>query len=161
VGSRGPRPKPSHIKLLEGTFRPDRAPKHEPKPPKGHPACPTGLGRVAKQEWRRIIPQLDEMGILAKCDRAVISAYCQTWQRWMELEKAVEEHGFTYTTAFGQVCQRPEVALASKAAALLKQLAAELGLSPSARSRVEVKDKKKPEVDATEALLFGKRRRGA
>lgn len=157
MGRRGPPPKPTHLKLLEGTFRKDRAPKREPKPPKGHPACPAGLGRAAKAEWRRVIPILDEMGILSKADRSVIAAYCQAWQRWLEFEKAIDEHGSTFVTDKGYVCQRPEVAMAKNQAALLRALAGELGLSPAARSRVEVPEKP-PEKDKTEELLFGKRR---
>lgn len=149
--------KPTHLKLLEGTFRKDRAPKREPKAPKGHPTPPSYLGRVAKAEWRRIIPLLAEMQILSKADRSVIAAYCQAWQRLQEFERAIDEHGPTFVTEKGYVCQRPEVAMAHKQATLVRQLAAELGLTPAARSRIEVPEKEPPK-DQTEELLFGKRR---
>lgn len=160
MGRRGPPPKPTHLKLLEGTFRKDRAAKREPKAPatkKQRLSPPAYLGRGAKAEWRRIIPILDEMGILSKADRSVIAAYCQAWQRYQEFERLIDEHGVTFVTEKGYIAQRPEVAMSAKQQTLLKQFAGELGLSPSSRSRVEVPEKAPPK-DPTEELLFGKRR---
>lgn len=158
MGRRGPPPIPTALKLLRGNPGGRKlTPELEPKAPKGHPGCPSGLGRAARVEWRRIVPILAEMQILSTADRAVIAAYCQTWQRWLEFEKAIEEHGPTFVTEKGYVCQRPEVSMAKSHAALLRQLAGELGLSPSARSGVKI-PLPKPKVDATEDLLFGKRR---
>jgi len=160
MGRRGPPPKPTHLKLLEGTYRRDLAPKREPKAPACKPARmapPAGIGKGARAEWRRIVPILHKMGILSTADRSVIAAYCQAWQRWLEFEKCIDEHGSTFTTEQGYVCQRPEVSMAVKQGTMLRQLAGELGLSPSARSRVEVPEPK-PSKDATEDLLFGKSR---
>lgn len=159
MGRRGPPPKPTHLKLLEGTFRKDRAAKREPKAPKTskRPSPPAYLGRNAKAEWRRIIPILDEMGILSTADRSIIAAYCQAWHRLQQYEKDIDDNGSSFTTEKGYECQRPAVAMAQKQAQLLRQFAGELGLSPSSRSRVEVPEKP-PEKDKTEELLFGKRR---
>ncbi len=160
MGRRGPPPKPTHLKLLEGTFRKDRAAKREPKAPKPKKkrmSPPAYLGRLAKAEWRRIIPKLDEMGILSDADRAVIAAYCQAWQRVQQYEKDIDDNGSSFITEKGYECQRPAVAMAQKQAQLLRQFAGELGLSPSSRSRVEVPEKAPP-ADPTEELLFGKRR---
>jgi P27 family predicted phage terminase small subunit len=90
-------------------------------------------------------------------DRAILATYCQAYSRLQEFEKAVEELGITFVTDKGYVCQRPEVSLAQKQAALVKSLGQEFGMSPSSRTRVSVtpKDNKK---DPTEELLFGKRR---
>lgn len=149
--------KPTHLKLLEGTFRKDRAPKREPKAPRGRPSPPAYLGRVAKATWRRVIRDLESMRILSAVDRDIIAAYCQAVQRYQEFERAITEHGITFVTEKGYVAQRPEVAMAHKQAQLVKQLAGELGLTPAARSRIDVPEKEPPK-DQTEEMLFGKRR---
>jgi len=82
MGRRGPPPKPTALKLFAGTFRKDRAPKREPKPAqtKGFPKPPSFLGQIAKQEWRRVVPELHKLGILTKVDRAALAAYCESYE---------------------------------------------------------------------------------
>ena len=157
AGGAGGRPrKPSALKLLTGTFRKDRAPKREPKPKaeKHIPAPPSFLGRVAKEEWRRVTPELYRLGLLTKVDRASLAGYCQSYARWIECEKVVTEMGVTFMTEKGYVCQRPEVSIAQKERALMRQFANDFGLNPSSRSRIDTPEPEKPK-DQDEDFLFG------
>jgi P27 family predicted phage terminase small subunit len=143
--------------LVEGTHRKDREAKNPPKPERGTLSPPRWLNRAAKLEWRRVVKWLDKMAMASDFDRAVLATYCQAYSRLQEFEKAVQEFGITFVTDKGYVCQRPEVSLAQKQAALVKSLAQEFGMSPSARTRVTVAPKATSK-DPTEELLFGKRR---
>ena len=51
MGRRGPPPKPTRIRLLQGN--PSKRPinKREPKPPDGSPRCPAWLSPEAKRTW--------------------------------------------------------------------------------------------------------------
>jgi P27 family predicted phage terminase small subunit len=50
------------------------------------PDCPKHLWPEAKREWRRIGPELEDAGLVAKIDRAALALYCQSWARmvWHE-----------------------------------------------------------------------------
>jgi phage terminase small subunit len=81
---RGRKPKPTHLKLVQGN--PGRRPlnKQEAKPRRTVPTCPGHLNAVARREWRRVVPLLAECGLLTEVDRAPRAAYCQAWGRWVE-----------------------------------------------------------------------------
>lgn len=130
--------KPTHLKLLEGTFRPDRAPENEPMPEAVAPDCPTWLHREAKREWKRIAPLLAELGLLTRIDRSALAAYCQLFARWYEAERAIKKHGMVMMAPWGLEMQRPEVGIAANTLKLMKAYLVEFGLTPSARSRINV-----------------------
>lgn len=103
------------------------------------PTRPGWLLPEAKREWSRIVPELVRLGLIATIDRAALSNYCQWWARWVQAEKALKEHGLTFRTIdTGFIRARPEVALAEKAARMVKLFLAEFGLTPASRSRLSV-----------------------
>jgi P27 family predicted phage terminase small subunit len=148
--------KPTALKVLHGTFRKDRAPKREPKPKAGTkpPTAPSYLGALARAEWRRLAPRLHKLGLLTEVDRSKFAMYCQAYARWQEAEKVITDQGMTFMTEKGYVVQRPEVAIALKQAKMAKELGAEFGLDPAARSRIDVPEPEKPR-DPTADFLFG------
>lgn len=131
-------PKPTRLKLLEGTARPGRM-RNEPQPEIKAPRCPSWLAPTAKTEWKRLAKTLVKLGILSELDRAMLAAYVQAWARWQQAERILEEHGLTFTTPNGYLQQRPEVSIARAERKGMMQAAAELGLSPAARTRLDVK----------------------
>ena len=129
--------KPTALRVLEGNpgRRPIRA--TEPKPPVEGLICPAKMSREAKSEWARIVPQLKACGLLTRLDRALLVLYCETWADYVELRLNVIEFGRTFSTPNGYPMTRPEVKQLEIAQAQLRQLAAEFGLSPAARTRLE------------------------
>jgi P27 family predicted phage terminase small subunit len=152
--------KPTHLKLIEGTHRKDRANPKEPKPKAGTPQCPKTFGEAARAEWKRIIPEMRAMGILNTADRAEMARYCQFWARWQECEQVIDEQGMTFQTEKGYVVARPEVNNALKYAKQMSESASKLGLNPQARSTVKVPDAK-PKADNTRDFLFGNGRKAS
>ena len=134
----GPAPKPTRLRLLQGN--PSRRPvnEHEPQPKAERPTRPGWLLTEAKREWTRIVPELERMGLLTLVDRAALANYCQWWARWVQAERILQELGLTFVTPKGYVQQRPEVAIAHKAAAMCRAFMSEFGLTPSARTRLSV-----------------------
>lgn len=70
MGTRGRKPKPTAIKVLEGN--PGKRPlnANEPKPEKKSPKCPSWLEPEAKKEWRRMAKVLERLGVLTEIDAA-------------------------------------------------------------------------------------------
>jgi P27 family predicted phage terminase small subunit len=136
MGARGPAPKPTHLKLLEGN--PGKRPlnQNEPKPKPIAPKPPSWLDKEAKKEWKRVAPELERLGLLTVVDGAALAAYCQAYSRWVEAEKFLSKHGTVFKTPNGYIQQLPQVSIAQKYLQIVKSFCQEFGLTPSARSRM-------------------------
>src|SRR5262245_46000217 len=95
MGRRGPPPKPPTLRVLHGN--PGKRPMgHNPHPEATAPRCPRTLNPAARRVWKRIVPQLECMGVLATVDRDALVAYCRTYARWEAAEEFLEKHGEVY-----------------------------------------------------------------
>ena len=149
-------PKPTAIKALEGN--PGKRPlnKNEPKPQPTAPKCPSWLTADAKKEWRRLSKELEAMGLLTRVDMAAFAGYCQAYARWKEAEEFISKHGSILKTSTGYIQQIPQVSIAQQNLKQMRNFCSELGLSPSARSRLSIANNGGViEGDAMEALLAG------
>ena len=137
----GRRPLPTALKLIQGN--PGKRPinKDEPKPEIKAPTCPPHLSRPAKNEWKRIVPILTNLGIMTKVDRAAIAAYCQSYGRWVEAENKVQERGDVVKTTNGNIVTNPYLSVANRAMDNMRKFLVEFGMTPSSRSRISA-DKK-------------------
>ena len=135
---RGRKPTPTALKLLHGNpgHRPIRG--EEPKPPASQPTCPAHLSPTAKAEWKRLAQSLNGIGLLTQADRAAFAAYCQAYGRWVEAERKLAETPVILKTPSGYVQASPWLAIANKQLELMAKFMAEIGLTPSARSRLSV-----------------------
>jgi P27 family predicted phage terminase small subunit len=135
---RGRKPKPTNLKILNGN--PGKRPinKNEPKPSPIAPKCPQWLTPEAKREWKRIVPDLERLGLLTVVDRVALAGYCQAYARWREAEEFITKHGSIFKTPSGYIQQVPQVSIAQKNLLIVKGFCAEFGLTPSARSRINV-----------------------
>lgn len=108
----------------------------EPRPGPAIPTCPAHLTATGKAEWKRLARQLHRLGVLSELDRSVLAAYCQSYGRWVEAERKLKETPPLLKTPAGYVQPSPWLAISNKAVELMHKFAAELGLSPTSRSRV-------------------------
>lgn len=119
---------------------------------------PDHLADEAKVEWGRVGHELFQLGVLTNIDRGALAAYCQAYARWVKAERAIvkmAEHdeltgGLMIKTSNGNAVQNPLVGVANKAMADMMRYAAEFGMTPSARSRIEA-DKLAPTSSAKKA----------
>ena len=151
---RGRPPKPTEIKILEGNLGRRPLNINEPKPKFQIPKCPSWLSDVARKEWRRVVPELERLGLLTCVDGAALEGYCQAYGRWVEAEQFMSAHGTIFKTPSGYIQQVPQVAIAQKYLAIVKGFYSEFGLTPSSRSRMEVpnQDNKHEESEADSYL---------
>ncbi|WP_102960214.1 phage terminase small subunit P27 family [Mangrovicella endophytica] len=92
------------------------------------PPPPEWLSEAAKREWRRMQPYLEERKILTDIDLSNLENYCVAQGRIRECE--AEMSGLTDLNVKAKLWRMQNQAMATA-----RQLAAELGLTPMARSR--------------------------
>jgi P27 family predicted phage terminase small subunit len=145
MGARGPRPRPTALRVLDGNKGRRPLPQHEPAPPPGKPACPDFLNDYARAEWNRVADTLYSLGTLSQIDQTMLAAYCTAYARWRQAEEDLERmaqtdattHAAVIRTKQGNLIQNPMVGIANTARREMQRLAAEFGLSPSARTQIE------------------------
>ena len=133
MATRGRKPLPTAIKLLEGDRGKGRRPinKNEPTPSQENVKCPAWLMPEAKKEWKRLAPALMAMGILTDHDLEAFAGYCQAYARWREAEEFLSQHGTIFKTPSGYVQQVPQVSIAMQNLKIMQSFCAEFGLTPA------------------------------
>lgn len=159
MGARGPKRTPTATLKARGSWLADtRADGDVPLFPVDEPSCPSWLVPEAKAEWRRVVKYLMDAGLLAKANRAALTAYCICWGELHEAEKEVQEGGAVLTSAKGFKYPSPWLNIRNGALTTLVKLAAEFGMTPASASRVTASKEQaeeKPDGKSKERF-FGK-----
>jgi P27 family predicted phage terminase small subunit len=163
---RGRKPLPENVRQLRGN--PGNAkPINEPKPQPKTPTCPSWLPSEAKNEWKRVTAELDRIGMLTLVDRGALATYCEAWALLKQAEEEIARYGMVIYTLDrelrdedGNVVQllataktNPAVRVAHSSMQYVRAFAAEFGLTPSSRSRINLP---KPTDDDLKELLGGR-----
>jgi P27 family predicted phage terminase small subunit len=143
---RGRKPKPTYLKLVTGNPGKRAINRDEPKPRRQLVRVPEELSEDAKIEWKRVAPELFRLGLLTVADRSVLAAYCEEWGVWITARRAISKMaerdlltgGLMIKTEGGPPIENPLVGIAHKARRSMVTFAAEFGMTPSARSRIQM-----------------------
>jgi P27 family predicted phage terminase small subunit len=152
IVTRGRKPVPTELKLLRGNPGKRAVNRDEPKPDPKAPGMPVWLSNEARAEWRRVVPELERLGLSAKVDRAALAAYCETWATFVAAERLIHEKGLLIMRVIEEVTgsdgnvlelhvsptKNPAVIIARDAAAQVRAFCSEFGLTPSARTRLQM-----------------------
>lgn len=135
---RGRKPKPTALKLLEGT-RADRINRDEPTLPKGDIEPPDWLDDLdgyGIDHWNELAPMLSKAGLLTEGDRPALALLCRAYAR-LRLDP-----------------------LDDKANDLYRRMLVEFGLTPSSRSRIKATTEK-PKDALAEFLSSARRKKSS
>jgi len=91
---------------------------------------------IAIEEWQRLAAVLINTGHVTIAERGMFVAYCRAWARWVAIDREAASVSQEYETRTGNIRPRPVHARADKAFEVFRKAAAEMGLTPSTRSRV-------------------------
>src|SRR5262245_61164630 len=128
--------KPTPIKVLHGTARPDRTNPNEP-----HYSSPTSLeppawlDAEASGHWRLLAGKLAEAGVLTEVDAPLLAAACERWSVYTRAAARLRRNLTVRSRANGAV-SRPELAIARGALADYLGLMREFGVGPASRGKV-------------------------
>src|SRR5262245_18427367 len=137
MGKRGVPPKPRALRLIDGTH-PERINANEPIPAGGVPEPPAGMAAAVREVWNYTVGQLDAMGIAVACDRDALVCYCEAVVNHREASKLLARSDVLIKGIHGNPVRNPALAVQRDSANLIRAFAQEFGLTPSARTRIEV-----------------------
>jgi P27 family predicted phage terminase small subunit len=144
-------PVPTALKTVRGN--PGRRPINgaEPRPARSPrlPQAPEYLGEVARKEWERVVPDLDECGLLSRVDLNVLAECCAVWGRVVAAETQLAAEGMTVQRKARNgrfyTAQNPAFRDVNLMLPQLIKLLCELGMTPASRSRIHVEQAKPPD----------------
>lgn len=99
------------------------------------PSPPAWLSKHARAEWRRVAPTLATRQTLTIGDLALFESFCVAAGAVRDAQDAISRDGAYYAAENGLLKRHPALSAQFQATATLRQCAAELGLTPVARSR--------------------------
>ena len=144
---RGRKKLPSHLKLVKGTARGELQKKKrddiEPEQLPEVPLPPVHLNAIAQEEWRRVSPQLYALRLLTAVDIAALVAYCEVYSTYRQADEILQTmaqadatKGLLLRTKKENIIQNPMLGIRNKALRDMVFYAAEFGMTPSARARI-------------------------
>ena len=148
------KPMPTAWKIITGAFdkNPQRRNVLEPEAPTEEPTLPADLDPIAAAKWTETAGYLRQMGVLSIAYGDLLTTYAQTWSNYVEAQKRMRQAGIACVTKSGGLVvieKNPfEVAL-HKFADRLHRLQVEMGLTPSAKAKLQTSPKAST-VDARE-----------
>lgn len=91
---------------------------------------------VSRAEWDRVAPALVACGIVTSADRGALIGYCQRWSDWQAIEREIGGRHIVAKKRGGGRMVNPLSTVARAAFTTFLRSAAELGMTPAARSKV-------------------------
>jgi P27 family predicted phage terminase small subunit len=162
---------PSKIKIIRGTFRKDRALEHEaePEPVREPPRPPAHLLSAGKKLWKALARELADKGILTVVDLPALEVLCYNYGLYRDLHEAIFRPKSPPDPITGRVTKgrrtlaqymegrnsqtMPEYVQMTKAFATVKAYQIEFGLTPSARSKIEIREPESENTDPLEQMF--------
>jgi P27 family predicted phage terminase small subunit len=154
---RGRPRKPSYLKVLQGTARPDRMNEQEPEPEVCIPTPPeiVASDQIANEAWRRLGRQLVAVRGITVVDWMAFESLCIEYARYCRANDAIKRTGEMkmIKTKSGYMMQNPYLSISNNAFKNWYRMAVEFGITPSSRSRVSAGEKKVGPDDDFETFL--------
>ena len=113
------------------------------------PSAPKYLCEYGREMFERLAPKLVRLHLLTEIDDVLLIMYCDAWATWRHARETYNT--LTYKSSGAE---RREIARTiNKARIEVMKLGVDLGLSPGARTRIDI-GKARVDDEATEADFF-------
>jgi P27 family predicted phage terminase small subunit len=134
---RGRKPTPTNLKLVRGNPGKRKIERACPEPEPLFAPPPDWLPEAAAERWRQLMPELARWGLFTRLDADALAIYCNACALYREQMAEAAKAGAVVSTPSGYPMQNPHLAVANKAARVIREFAAEFGLTPVARVRLK------------------------
>lgn len=141
----GPKPKPTHLKVVTGNPGKRALNKREPKPSGNLYDPPEWLTESQRKVWTYAI-ETAPFGLLKRLDQSTLTIWviaCDLHREAVEKLRGEDDDGNVVSkllirTPNGMPAQSPYVSIANKQAQIMLKAAGEMGFTPASRSKVEI-----------------------
>jgi P27 family predicted phage terminase small subunit len=134
----GPSPKPTALRLLEGTAKTGARINHgEPMPAGPLPPAPDTLGPEELELWAHMVAAAPAK-LLTACDWATVELYVCAWALHRKAAADVRARGSVIYTADNNLIQNPYLAVMNRQAQIMLKAGDTLGMSPASRTRINL-----------------------
>ena len=136
MGRRGPKRSTPETQKFKGN--PAKKPIPDAVRATGKAKMPAWLDAKAKTVWKRIVPQLEEMGILAAIDADAVARYCTYVVLWRDAQIEVFDKGAVYMNDKGNPTANPAVWVLNAADKVCRDYEKCFGMDPTSRTNLKV-----------------------
>lgn len=137
MGKRGPAPKPTSLRVLEGGH-PERINRKEPKPADVAIAPTQPLTAYAQEAWDRLAPDLTAKKVLTGWDCQAFTAYCVAAGTFREASEHLQTYGLTGRGAAGGEIKSPYWQIMRDSIGVMVTVGGRFGLTPSDRAQLSI-----------------------
>lgn len=139
MGKRGPSPRPTHLKVLEGVEE-SRLNRDEPIPGDGVIVPPAPLDEDAQSIWNRLAPDLIQKRVLTSWDVDQFAAFCQYAALYKRAAENAARAPFEVDGSHGGTVQNPVFRVMQMASSEMRSIGQRFGLTPGDRASLKVDD---------------------
>jgi P27 family predicted phage terminase small subunit len=141
MGSRssGRRPRPSHLKALEGV-RESRLNRYEPIPQEAAIVPPVELEPAAQAVWDRLAPDMIAKRVLTAWDVDTFAVYCRCVALFNRAVAEVEAEGASTERKYKGVVPSPAFRAMIAMQKTMTAIGSKFGLSPADRATLKIDD---------------------
>lgn len=152
MGSRGPAPEPTHLKIVKGTATAEDL-AQEPLPTEGPITPPSWLSTKARNVWLRLAPDLITKGVLTPWDVDQFARFCALEAVNRDAYELVLRDGVLVKGDKGLLVKNPAIQVLRDTQQLLTTLSGLFGLTPSSRTQLKIGDGGKGPSRGADRLL--------
>lgn len=134
MGKRGPAPQPAALRLLNGA-QPSKVPD-EPTPKPGKMRPPPGTSPEVAEIFNETVAYLEDMKIAYPCDAPALAIYANAVHQYREATGVIDRTSLLVKDKNGNARRNPALFVQREAAAQIRAMAQEFGLTPSGRARI-------------------------
>jgi P27 family predicted phage terminase small subunit len=139
MGKRGPAPRPTHLRALEGA-REDRLNRDEPLPGDGTVVPPVDLSRAAQEIWNRLAPDLITKKVLTCWDVDTFANGCRIQALLNDALDVAEASAMVSTGSNNNQVLNPAIRAVTSLETSLRSIWSRFGLTPGDRAQLKVND---------------------
>lgn len=118
---------------------------------------PKWLDDIAKKEFKRIVREMEQTGILTNIDVDMLALYCDAYSQYIQCCEVIRREGLMveYTNKAAETNKVPHPLLSKKKQLFeqMKALATEFGFTPSARAKIAIPKQEKKEETKFDKLF--------
>jgi P27 family predicted phage terminase small subunit len=127
--------KPTELKVLQGTYREDRANHREPKPTGDLIHPPSYFSDEQKAVWSYAIENAPK-GLLKNLDISILEIWVTAYVTYRDANQKVRTLGQVIKSPSGYPIVNPYLGNMNKQAVIMMKAASEMGFTPTSRSKI-------------------------